>query len=90
MTDPVPVRDEELDEIEQRAHAASPAPWEAFIEARDHTAGEDFIRIGGGSMTPSPTCTSSTTSERAPFESPPPTLTSSPTPARTYPALWPR
>ena len=47
MTDPVPVRDEELDEIEQRAHVASPAPWEAFIEARDHTAGEDFIRTGG-------------------------------------------
>ena len=47
MTDPVPIPDQELDEIEQRAHAASPAPWEAFIEARDHTAGEDFIRIGG-------------------------------------------
>jgi hypothetical protein len=47
MTDLVPIADRELDEIEQRAHAASPAPWEAFIEARDHTAGDDFIRIGG-------------------------------------------
>jgi hypothetical protein len=47
MTDHVPIPDEDLGEIEQRAHAASPAPWEAFIEARDHTAGDDFIRIGG-------------------------------------------
>lgn len=41
------IAEAELVEIEQRAHAASPAPWEAFIEARDHTAGDDFIRIGG-------------------------------------------
>jgi hypothetical protein len=47
MTDPAPIPDGELDEIEQRAAAASPAPWEAFIEGRDHTAGDDFIRIGG-------------------------------------------
>jgi len=47
MTDPVPIPYEELDEIEQRAHAASPTSWEAFIEARDHTAGDDVIRSGG-------------------------------------------
>lgn len=47
MPDLVPISGHELDEIEQRAQAASPAPWEAFIEARDHTAGDDFIRIGG-------------------------------------------
>ncbi len=46
-TDPASIPDDELDEIEQRARAASPAPWEAFIEARDHTAGDDLIRIGG-------------------------------------------
>jgi predicted oxidoreductase len=39
--------DEELEQIEARAEAASPGPWECFIEGRDHTAGDDFIRIGG-------------------------------------------
>jgi len=29
MTD-VPITGQELDEIEQRAHSASPAPWQAF------------------------------------------------------------
>lgn len=47
MTDPDPIPEGELDEIEQRAGAASPAPWEAFIEGRDHIAGDTFIRIGG-------------------------------------------
>ncbi len=47
MTDPAPISDDELDQIEQRASGASPAPWQAFIEARDHIAGDDFIRIGG-------------------------------------------
>ena len=27
--------------------SATPAPREAFIEARDHTARDDFIRTGG-------------------------------------------
>jgi hypothetical protein len=41
------VSEAELDEIEQRADAASPAPWQAFIEGRDHSAGDTIIRIGG-------------------------------------------
>jgi hypothetical protein len=39
--------DDDLDAIEQRASLASPAPWEAFVEDRDHTSGDTFIRIGG-------------------------------------------
>src|SRR5690349_9827549 len=36
----------ELAEIEARTRRASPAPWKAFVEGRDHYSGEDFIRIG--------------------------------------------
>jgi hypothetical protein len=37
----------ELAEMERRADQASPAPWKSFIEGRDHSGGDDFIRIGG-------------------------------------------
>lgn len=36
-----------LDQIEQRCRAASKPPWQSFIEVRDHTGGDDFIRVGG-------------------------------------------
>jgi|ERR1700733_1405963 len=37
----------ELDAIERRAANASPVPWEASIEGRDHnTGGDSFIWIG--------------------------------------------
>ena len=39
--------DEELDRIEARANASLPAPWEAFVEGRNHWSGDDFIRTGG-------------------------------------------
>lgn len=39
--------DADLEEIERRVAAASPAPWQSFIEGRDHVAGDDFIRIAG-------------------------------------------
>jgi hypothetical protein len=39
--------DAELEEIERRAQAASLAPWQSFIEGRDHLSGDSFIRIGG-------------------------------------------
>lgn len=45
MTEPLP--NDVLAAMDHRASNASPAPWEAFIGARDHTAGDDFIRIGG-------------------------------------------
>jgi hypothetical protein len=36
----------ELDAIEARCRAASPGPWRAFVEGRDHWGGDDFIRVG--------------------------------------------
>jgi len=39
--------DDQLREIEERCNAASAAPWESFIEGRDHMGGDDFIRTGG-------------------------------------------
>jgi hypothetical protein len=41
----VPMTDADLDEIEQRAAGASPAPWTSFVEGRDHLGGDDFIRV---------------------------------------------
>jgi hypothetical protein len=37
--------DAELDAIEVRCQAASPGPWRAFVEGRDHWGGDDFIRV---------------------------------------------
>jgi hypothetical protein len=42
-----PLTPEQLDDIERRCVAASPSPWESFVEGRDHTSGSDFIRVGG-------------------------------------------
>ena len=39
--------DADLDEIERRAESASPGPWQAFIEDRDHQSGDTIIRMGG-------------------------------------------
>jgi hypothetical protein len=39
--------DEELTIIEGIAAAATPGPWTSFVEGRDHTGGDDFIRTGG-------------------------------------------
>lgn len=39
--------DDELDRIDARAARAMAGPWEAFVEGRDHTGGDDFIRTGG-------------------------------------------
>jgi len=39
--------DSDLDEIERRAASASPGPWQAFIEDRDHQSGDTVIRMGG-------------------------------------------
>lgn len=36
----------ELDAMEARCRAASPGPWRAFVEGRDHWGGDDFIRVG--------------------------------------------
>jgi hypothetical protein len=47
MTAIEPISDTELDEIERRCTAASKAPWQSFIEGRDHWGGDNFIRVGG-------------------------------------------
>ena len=38
----------ELNEIQARCEAASPGPWKAFIEGRDHESGSSFIMTGEG------------------------------------------
>ncbi len=39
--------DDELDLIETRAQRATAGPWQSFVEGRDHTSGDTFIRTGG-------------------------------------------
>ncbi len=41
------IGDERLSEIEARTRVATPGPWKAFVEGRDHWGGDDFIRTGG-------------------------------------------
>jgi hypothetical protein len=40
------ISDEDLDAIESRSAAATPAPWWSWIEGRDGTSGESFIGRG--------------------------------------------
>ena len=37
----------ELKRLEELSRGATRAPWQSFIEGRDHVAGSDFIRTGG-------------------------------------------
>lgn len=46
-TDEGGLTENELAEMERLVEAASSGPWEAFVEGRDHVAGDDFIRTGG-------------------------------------------
>jgi hypothetical protein len=50
MTTSEELPEAELVKIEQRAENASPGPWQAFIEGRDHLSGDTIIRIGGLDM----------------------------------------
>jgi hypothetical protein len=50
MTSSAEVPESELAAIERRAAQASTAPWQAFVEGRDHTSGDTFIRMGGTDM----------------------------------------
>ncbi len=38
--------DDELARIEARCNAATPSPWIAYVEGRDHTSGSSFIKTG--------------------------------------------
>jgi hypothetical protein len=40
------ISEEQLMAIEARCAAATPGPWESWIEGRDHLAGCHFIRTG--------------------------------------------
>jgi hypothetical protein len=48
--DQLTVADEELDEISARCDAATPPPWQSFVEGRDHTSGSSFIKRGDGTL----------------------------------------
>jgi hypothetical protein len=41
------IRIEVLDEIERRCAAATQGPWISYVEGRDHTSGDSFIRTAG-------------------------------------------
>jgi hypothetical protein len=42
--------DQELDQIRARCDRASPGPWKAWIEGRDHTSGSSFVQTGGNDI----------------------------------------
>ena len=44
--DDVPLSEDELAHLERLALEASPAPWIASVEGRDHTSGDDVILVG--------------------------------------------
>jgi len=46
MTDSSEISSAELDAIDRRSNLASPSPWTAFVEGRDHSSGDTFIKIG--------------------------------------------
>lgn len=39
--------DRDIRAIRARCDAATKAPWESFVEGRDHNGGDSFIRTGG-------------------------------------------
>ena len=42
--------DEDLIRIERLCDAATPGPWKAFIEDRDHESGSSFIQTAGADI----------------------------------------
>lgn len=40
----------ELEEMHKRCDAATPGPWIAYIEGRDHTSGSSFVMRGQGAQ----------------------------------------
>ena len=44
---PEGLTDAELSDLERLTGQASPGPWVASIEGRDHTSGDDVILVGG-------------------------------------------
>jgi len=50
MDDNTPLTNEEVAAIRARCAAATPGPWRAYIEGRDHTSGSSFIMTGEGEV----------------------------------------
>ena len=50
MDDNTPLTTEEVAAIRARCAAATPGPWRAYIEGRDHTSGSSFIMTGEGEV----------------------------------------
>ena len=48
MTNTGPLTDAELAAIKARCAAATPGPWQPYIEGRDHVSGSSFIMTGEG------------------------------------------
>lgn len=46
VTTHAPLTRQELHDIRARCAAATPGPWKAFLEGREHESGADFIRTG--------------------------------------------
>src|SRR5947207_15912769 len=47
MSNELPLTDAELNAMEARAAAATPGPWQSFVEGRDFSGGDDVICTGG-------------------------------------------
>lgn len=48
MTDRAsPLTEQELAQIGVRCQNATPGPWTAFVEGRDHLGGDSFVRTQG-------------------------------------------
>ena len=41
---------ERLKDILARCDAASPGPWQSFVEGRDHFSGSSFVRTGAADI----------------------------------------
>lgn len=51
MTDRAnPLTETELAEIQSRCQSATPGPWTAFVEGRDHLGGDSIVRTQGGDI----------------------------------------
>jgi hypothetical protein len=45
--EPAAMTDLELEEMARRCEQVTPGPWVSYIEGRDHTSGDSFIKANG-------------------------------------------
>ena len=48
QSEPEPVSEQRLADIQARVDAATAGPWKSYVEGRDHTSGSNFIMTGEG------------------------------------------